>query len=163
MASLCSCTNIAIGLISFIEGTRFTPKKYIQAQEWCKANDRPVPKHLLYPRTKGFVATVQQLRKSTHVKAVYDMAIAYQHNNKFQEAPTIWESLSLNSISGKRGYKFHVHVLRFPLSELPESDAELAKWVEKRWIEKGEWLEEKREEWARTPIITGAGKQKVLA
>ena len=36
-----TCTvfaNMRIGLISFTEGTRFTPKKYAQAQEWCKAN-----------------------------------------------------------------------------------------------------------------------------
>lgn len=97
------------------------------------------------------------------MKAVYDMAIAYEHNHKFQEAPTIWESISLDSLSSKRGYRFHVHVLRYPLNELPETDAELAKWLEKRWIEKGEYLESKKEEWARLPVSTGATKQKVLA
>lgn len=97
------------------------------------------------------------------MKAVYDIAIAYEHNNKFQAAPSIWESLSLNSISSQRGYKFHAHVLRFPLSELPQTDAELAKWLEKRWMEKGQYLEEKREEWARLPVTTGSSKQKVLA
>lgn len=35
------------------------------------------------------------------------------------------------------------------MEELPESDAELAKWLERRGIEKGEYLEGKREEWAR--------------
>lgn len=44
--------------------------------------------HLLYPRTKGFVATVQRIRHAPHVKAVYDLTIAYQHNGKFFEAPT---------------------------------------------------------------------------
>lgn len=151
------------GLISFSEATRFTTKKYEQAKEWCKANDRPIPKHLLYPRTKGFVTTVQQLRKAKHVKAVYDFAIVYEHNHKFQEAPTIWESLSLNDLSGKQGYKFHVHVLRFPLEELPETDAELAKWLENRWIEKGEYLEAKKEEWARLPTAAQGSRTKVLA
>ncbi|CAG8950883.1 hypothetical protein HYFRA_00003100 [Hymenoscyphus fraxineus] len=138
-------------LISFSEATRYTPKKYEIAKEWCKENNKPLPKHLLYPRTKGFVTTVQQLRKATHVKAVYDMTIAYGHGNKFLEAPTIWESLSRGDLSGKRGYKFHVHVKRIPLVDLPMDDAGLAKWLEKRWIEKGEYLEEKREEWARQP------------
>lgn len=77
------------------------------------------------------------------------MTIAYSHQNKWHEAPTIWKSLSCGDLSGKRGYKFHVHAKRFPLDELPETDAELAKWLETRWIEKGEFLEEKREEWAR--------------
>jgi len=117
---------------------------------WCKENDRHIPKHLLYPRTKGFVTTVQHLRKAPHVKAVYDVTIAYEHNHKFLAAPEIWESLSCGSLSGKRGYKFHVDVKRIPMADLPESDAELAKWLETRWIEKGEYLEAKREEWARS-------------
>ncbi|KAL5329756.1 hypothetical protein ACEPPN_003273 [Leptodophora sp. 'Broadleaf-Isolate-01'] len=137
-------------LISFSEATRYTPKKAEAARVWCKANDRPIPKHLLYPRTKGFVTTVQHLRKAKHIKAVYDITIAYEHNHKFLEAPTIWESLSCGGLSGTRGYKFHVHLRRFPLEDLPESEAELSKWLETRWVEKGEWLEGKREEWART-------------
>ncbi|PQE04023.1 1-acyl-sn-glycerol-3-phosphate acyltransferase protein [Rutstroemia sp. NJR-2017a BVV2] len=137
-------------LISFSEATRFTPKKYEETKIWCKENNRPVPKHLLYPRTKGFVTTVQHLRKAEHVKAVYDMTIAYSRHNKFHEAPTIWESLSCGDLSGSRGYKFHVDVKRFPLDELPETDAELAKWLEQRWLAKGEFLEAKREEWSRS-------------
>jgi hypothetical protein len=140
----------AIGLISFSESTRFTPKKYEETKAWCKENDRPIPKHLLYPRTKGFVTTVQHLRKAEHMKAVYDMTIAYEHHHKFHSAPTIWESLSCGDLSGTRGYKFHVDVRRFPLDELPEDDAGLAKWLETRWMEKGEFLEAKREEWARS-------------
>jgi len=78
------------------------------------------------------------------------MTIAYEHKHRFMEAPTIWQSLSQDGMSGKRGYKFHVDVKRFPLKDLPESDAELAKWLEQRWIEKGKLLEAKREEWARS-------------
>jgi hypothetical protein len=78
------------------------------------------------------------------------MAIVYEHEHKFQGAPNIWDSLSLDNLSRKRGYKFHVHVLRFPLEDLPGNDADLAQWLEKRWIEKGEYLEEKRDEWARS-------------
>ena len=90
------------------------------------------------------------MRKAKQVKAIYDMTIAYSHHNKFHEAPTIWESLSCGDLSGKRGYQFHVDVKRFPLEDLPESEAELAKWLETRWIEKGEFLEQKREEWSRS-------------
>ncbi|KAH8592037.1 hypothetical protein B0O99DRAFT_654157 [Bisporella sp. PMI_857] len=125
-------------LISFSEATRYTPKKYEQGKQWCKENNRPMPKHLLYPRTKGFVTTVQHLRQAPHVKAVYDITIAYGHHGKFLSAPTIWESLSTNNLSGKGGYKFHVDVKRIPLTKLPQTDAELAKWLETRWIAKGE-------------------------
>jgi hypothetical protein len=78
------------------------------------------------------------------------MTIAYSRHNKFLKAPTIWESLSGGDLSGKRGYKFHVDVRRFPLEDLPETDADLAKWLETRWIQKGEYLEEKREEWSKS-------------
>lgn len=137
-------------LISFSEATRYTPKKAALAREWCLANNHPIPKHLLYPRTKGFVTTVQHLRKAKHIKAVYDMTIAYEHDHKFREAPTIWQSLSLDGISGKRGFKFHVDVKRIAIKDLPESDAELSRWLETRWVEKGEFLDAKKEEWARS-------------
>ncbi|KAK0632578.1 1-acyl-sn-glycerol-3-phosphate acyltransferase [Immersiella caudata] len=140
-------------LISFSEATRFTPKKYLESKKWCTDHKKPQPEHLLYPRTKGFVTTVQHLRKAPHVKAVYDMTIAYQRGGEWQRAPTMWETLSLPQISreqqkGGAGYKFHVHARRFPLEELPYDDEGLAKWLEERWVEKGQWLEEKRTEWA---------------
>ncbi|KAI1329650.1 1-acyl-sn-glycerol-3-phosphate acyltransferase [Xylariaceae sp. FL0255] len=137
-----------VWLISFSEATRFTPQKYEEARAWCKQNGRPLPKHVLYPRTKGFVTTVQNLRKTGHVKAVYDLTIAYQHKGKFHEAPTMWGTLHLPAISSVHGYGFHVMARRFPLGELPHTDEELAAWLEKRWVEKGNWLEEKKVEWA---------------
>lgn len=108
-----------------------------------------MPKHLLYPRVKGFVTTVKHLRKAKHVKAVYNIAIAYSHNNKFLEAPDMWDTLKLPNLTEDHGYKFEVNVRRYELSSLPESDVELAQWLEDRWMEKGEWLEEKRNVWAR--------------
>jgi len=85
------------------------------------------------------------------VKAVYDMTIAYGHGDKFLEAPTIWESLSCGRLSAGRRYRFHVDVKRILIEDLPETDVELAKWLETRWMAKGEFLEEKRVEWSKTP------------
>ena len=79
------------------------------------------------------------------------MTIAYSHNGKFLEAPTIWDSLSLPSLSGRNGYKFHIHVQRYTLIALPQTDTELAKWLETRWVAKGQYLESKKEEWASEP------------
>ncbi|KAK3363102.1 acyltransferase [Lasiosphaeria hispida] len=145
-------------LISFSEATRFTPEKYLESQRWCDAQGRPQPQHLLYPRTKGFVTTVQHLRAAPHIKAVYDLAIVYQRGTAFQSAPTMWETLSAPRLSpgqGKKkgkpnesGYRFHVHARRFPVEELPRDDEGLAKWLEERWIEKGRYLEDLRVKWA---------------
>ncbi|KAF3358097.1 hypothetical protein VDGD_03215 [Verticillium dahliae] len=137
-------------LVSFSEATRFTKKKYEQSIAWCKEAGRPQPKHLLYPRTKGFITMVQHLRQAPHVKAVYDLTIAYQHGDEWHAEPTMWDTLSVPGLSDRLGYRFHVHVRRFPLESLPEKDEDLAKWLEERWVEKGEWLEEKRVEWAAT-------------
>ncbi|KAJ6445583.1 1-acyl-sn-glycerol-3-phosphate acyltransferase [Purpureocillium lavendulum] len=135
-------------LISFSEATRFTKKKYAESLAWCKKNDRPQPRHLLYPRTKGFITTVQHLRKASHVKAVYDFTIAYRRQGgEFQEAPSMWETLSVPGLSSRCGYEFHVHTRRFPIDSIPETDDGLAQWLERLWIEKGEWLESARQSW----------------
>ena len=150
-----------VGLVNFSESTRFTQEKYEQSQLWCRETDRRQPQHLLYPRTKGFITTVQQLRQAPHVKAVYDLTIAY-HNKQdsagalgeggggsdaFQKPPSIWTTLSTAGLSDRWGYRFHVHVRRFPIESLPEKDEDLATWLEERWIEKGVWLEAKRQSW----------------
>lgn len=135
------------GLISYSEGTRFTKRKYDESLDFCKTGGRRQPMHLLYPRTKGFITTVQHLRKAPHVKAVYDFTIAYQHQGSFQKAPSIWETLSAPEISDQSGYKFHVRARRFPIDSLPTKDEDLATWLEQLWIEKGEWLEVQRQEW----------------
>lgn len=142
--------NIQKGLVSFSEATRFTPKKYEESKQWCATNGKPQPQHLLYPRTKGFIATVQHLRHASHVKAVYDLAIAYQKDGSWMVAPVFWDTLSVPGLSapGPHGFRFHVHVRRFPIEELPRSDADLARWLEQRWLDKGEWLEGLRKRWA---------------
>ncbi|CAK7568002.1 MAG: hypothetical protein SEPTF4163_005980 [Sporothrix epigloea] len=135
-------------LVSFSEATRYTPAKYAASMTWCAENDRPQPQHLLYPRTKGFITTVQHLRNSSNVKAVYDLTIAYQRGDQFRCAPSMWETLSVPNITGDKGYRFHIHARRFPLNELPDTDDGLANWLEGCWVEKGNWLEEKRLEWS---------------
>lgn len=141
----CLTRFTAVGLISFSEATRFSQRKYQESQAWCKKADRPQPMHLLYPRTKGFVAAVQHLREAPHIKAVYDVTILYRRGSDFQEVPSMWDTLSIPSLSKEAGYAFHVHARRFPIETLPYTDAELARWLERRWIEKGEWLEAQRQ------------------
>jgi 1-acyl-sn-glycerol-3-phosphate acyltransferase len=142
------------GLISFSEATRYSQRKYEESKLWCKETDRPQPKHLLYPRTKGFITTVQHLRKAPHVKAVYVMALAYSRNGQFREAPTMWDTMSLPGLSKKYGYKFHVYARRFPIEMLPAKDEELASWLEERWVDMGEWLDVKKSEWESEQIVS---------
>ena len=87
----------------------------------CKQNDKRVPRNTLYPRTKGFVATVNELRHSTHVKAVYDCTIGYAQGKKFLHAPSFWQSLSMPRIGNT--WDMHVHVDRWLLEELPTGES----------------------------------------
>ena len=133
------------GLIAYSEGTRYTPEKRLEAEKWCKAHNKRLGKHLLYPRTKGFVRSVQELRTTPHVNAVYDVTIAYaKDGHSFQEAPPFAHTLALPRLSEHR--RFFVHVTRHPLSKLPDTDEGLANWLEERWVEKGERLETLRRE-----------------
>lgn len=100
---------------------------------------------MLYPRTRGFIACVQNLRKAPHVKAVYDCTIAYadEHGRRFQHAPSFTQSLMLPGLNQR--WRFFVHVERFPIEDLPVSDEALAGWLEERWVAKGERLETLRQ------------------
>ncbi|OCK85125.1 hypothetical protein K432DRAFT_67490 [Lepidopterella palustris CBS 459.81] len=137
-----------VWLISYSEGCRFTPSRYTTGVQWCKDHDRPIMKHTLYPRMHGFVATVNTLRHTKHVRGVYDITIAYAHGKNFMEAPSFWETIATSDLS-KAGYKFYVHVDRYEMKELPETKEDLAKWLEGRWVKKGEKLEELKEKLAR--------------
>ncbi|EME88185.1 uncharacterized protein MYCFIDRAFT_184949 [Pseudocercospora fijiensis CIRAD86] len=133
-----------VWLISFSEATRYSASKRKAAEDWCLNNNKALGAHLLYPRTKGFVATVQKLRKTPHVKAVYDFTIAYAQDDKlFQVPPSFWQSLSWPNLAQK--WRLFVHVDRHELEQLPLDDEALATWLEARWVEKGERLERLRQ------------------
>jgi len=113
--------------------------------QWCKAHGKGVPRYTLYPRTRGFVAMVKELRKSSSVRAVYDLTIAYAHAGRFLEAPTMWTTLSEPRLD--QDWRFHVHAERFDIEEFASmSDKEIASWLENRWMEKSKRLERLHED-----------------
>lgn len=116
-------------LVSFPEGTRITEEKLARSRAYAERQGQPPPRHVLVPRTKGFVASVRGLRgRST---AVYDCTIGYVAG-----VPTLWQYV--------KGYArvAHLHVRRFPMSELPEDDGEVARWLLERFQEKDRLLDE---------------------
>ena len=128
------------GLISYSEAQRYTASRRLEAEKWCAENNKKLAPHVLYPRTKGFIACVRKLREAPHVKAVYDMTLAYAKGGKvFQNPPSFRQTLMQPNLD--RDWRFYVHVQRHELSKLPREDHELAKWLEDRWVEKGECLE----------------------
>lgn len=143
--------KLPIWLVTYCEGTRFTQRKCRESQEFCKARDKKELSHVLYPRHKGFYTTLSQFRGS-HVKHVYDMTLVYRdHAGHMQKAPTPVETHSCGDLS--LHYRFHLHVRRFAIVDIPEDEESVTEWLEKRWQEKDRVLESMAREWTSAGIL----------
>jgi 1-acyl-sn-glycerol-3-phosphate acyltransferase len=120
--------RIPVWLVSFAEGTRVTPEKIRKSAEWAAERGLPLTRHVLIPRTKGFVATVEGL--GDHLHAIYDVTIGYVDG-----VPTLWQYIT-GAVK-----RVHVHVRRYPVAELPRMPQELGAWLVERWQEKDELLD----------------------
>ena len=120
--------RIPVWLVSFAEGTRSTPEKLRASAEWAAEQGLEPTRHVLIPRTKGFVATIEGLGK--HLDAVYDVTIGYVDG-----VPTLWQYIT-GSVQ-----RIHVHVRRFPIESLPGLEHELRDWLIDRYREKDQLLE----------------------
>ncbi|MBI5544560.1 MAG: acyltransferase [Deltaproteobacteria bacterium] len=120
--------DVPLWLVSFPEGTRLTPQKLEAGRDYAARQGIAPLRHLLLPRTKGFVASVHGLR--SHITAVYDLTLGYERG-----VPTLWQYM--------KGYsrRAHLHARRYPIETLPVDDAGLAEWLLARFREKDELLE----------------------
>jgi 1-acyl-sn-glycerol-3-phosphate acyltransferase len=120
--------RIPLWLVSFVEGTRATPAKILASARWAAEHGIEPLRHVLTPRSKGFVATVAALRE--HLDAVYDLTIGYDRG-----VPSLWQLL-VGCVD-----RFHLHVQRIPIAALPSSEAQLRDWLLERYRVKDELLE----------------------
>ena len=120
--------RIPMWLVTFAEGTRATPEKIRASAEWARSRGIDATRHVLIPRTKGFVATIEGLED--HLTAVYDVTIGYVDG-----VPTLWQYVT------GMVHRIHVHVRRFPAEELPRLERELQGWLLARYREKDRLLE----------------------
>ncbi|KAH7557299.1 hypothetical protein ACOSP7_026902 [Xanthoceras sorbifolium] len=117
-------------LALFVEGTRFTQAKLLAAQEYAASTGLPIPRNILIPRTKGFVAAVSHMR--SFVPAIYDVTVAIP---KSSPAPTM-----LRLFKGQPSV-VHVHLKRRLMKELPETDDAVAQWCRDMFVAKDELLD----------------------
>jgi 1-acyl-sn-glycerol-3-phosphate acyltransferase len=115
-------------LVTFVEGTRIRLSKLDASQRYAAEHGLPVLAHLLTPRSKGFVATVQAL--GGHFTAVYDVTIGYVGG-----VPTLMQ--------WAKGYvrTVHLHARRYALADLPHDDEALTAWLHARFQEKDRLLD----------------------
>ncbi|KAJ8449869.1 hypothetical protein Cgig2_001525 [Carnegiea gigantea] len=117
-------------LALFVEGTRFTQAKLLAAQEYATSTGLPVPRNVLIPRTKGFVAAVNHMR--SFVPAIYDVTVAIP---KSSPQPTM-----LRLFKGQASV-VHVHIKRHKMKDLPETDDAVAQWCRDVFIAKDALLD----------------------
>ena len=120
--------EVPLWLMMFVEGTRVKPEKIVRSQAYAAEHGLPQLRHVLLPRTKGFVASVQSLRR--HAVAVYDLTIGYEVG-----VPTLWQWIK------GRVRRVHLHVRRYPLDSLPPDDEALSAWLYRRFEEKDQLLD----------------------
>ncbi|KAH1145359.1 hypothetical protein GLYMA_15G034100v4 [Glycine max] len=117
-------------LALFVEGTRFTQTKLLQAQEFAASKGLPIPRNVLIPRTKGFVTAVQSLRP--FVPAIYDCTYAVP---KSEASPTLVRIFKGISCPVK------VQIKRHKMEELPETDDGIGQWCKDAFVAKDALLE----------------------
>ncbi len=144
-------------LMFFPEGSRMSDSKRLECLEFCKKNNYPPLEHLLYPRTKGFVASINALR-SSHINVIYDMTIAYQRKSdgKFGAAPSLID-LHFGKIAD---YRIHIDVQRFEMNDLPSSDDEkaLSRWLVDRYYQKDAYLNDLKKAWSQNHDLESESK-----
>lgn len=120
--------EIPVWLMIFPEGTRMTPSKLQSSKDFAARQGLQPLRHLLIPRSKGFVASAQSLR--THVAAVYDLTIGYVDGS-----PSLSQWIS--------GQVRHVNVFarRFPMDTLPTDAEALSDWLMDRYRVKDDMID----------------------
>jgi 1-acyl-sn-glycerol-3-phosphate acyltransferase len=142
--------RLPVHLISYLEGTRVNPKKLKESHEYAAKNNLPLLEYTLLPRSKGFAASVKGLRNS-HINHVYDLTIAYYHYKRgFGSTPSLSDYL-LGRINE---YQLKVHVDRYSMDEVPETDSEISQWLvslyEKKNIRLSQWKTNWDSQWKNT-------------
>ncbi|KAK3004801.1 hypothetical protein RJ639_018427 [Escallonia herrerae] len=112
------------------EGTRFTRAKLVAAQEYAASAGLPVPRNVLIPRTKGFVAAVSHLH--SFVPAIYNISVDIP---KSESPPTMLRMFR------RQSSVVHMHIKRHLMEELPETESGIAQWCRDVFVEKDALLE----------------------
>jgi 1-acyl-sn-glycerol-3-phosphate acyltransferase len=120
--------DVPVWLVSFAEGTRGTLAKIEAGRRYAQSQGLTLTRHVLPPRSKGFVASVEGLQD--HVAAIYDVTIGY-----IDGVPNLWQLIK-GSVQ-----HIHLHVRRYPIDELPRLEDELRQWLHDRFVEKDRLLE----------------------
>ena len=121
-------------IILFPEGTNLTSKALEKSDKFAADSHRQSYKHVLHPRTTGFVHLSRGLMDRGMLGSVLDCTIAYPD-------PTTSPLTEAALLEGALPGEVHLHITRHPGAFLPSTYVGLEKWLEERWREKEAKLE----------------------
>lgn len=115
----------------FAEGTRYTKAKHEASVDFAvKAGLTPL-KHLLIPRTKGFIVCLDKLRGK--FPAIYCATMVFDTE---RGASPVFKSLILG-----RPVKAEILLERIPLEDIPEDPDKASKWLHDNFAHKDNMIE----------------------
>lgn len=114
-----------VWLLLNAEGTRFTEKKHEASIQFARERGMVELKHHLIPRTKGFTASLPQLRGKS---VILDIQLAISKDSPVK--PTIFNILNGKPIVA------HMHIRRIPLDTVPEDEEQAAEWLQELFRQK---------------------------
>lgn len=119
-----------VWLLLNAEGTRFTEQKHEASVKFARDRGMVELKHHLIPRTKGFTASLPNLRGKS---SILDIQLAISRDSPVK--PTIFNILNGKALTA------HMHVRRIPTDTLPEKEEDAAEWLQELFREKDKMQE----------------------
>eukprot|EP01133_Synstelium_polycarpum_P006246 gene6246-7239_t len=112
------------------EGSRMSAANLKDSRQFAmdRGGNVPLLDNILVPRVKGFTTAVQATRDVVDV--VYDMTAAYKRPPRG----------FLGLLYGANPTEVHIHLRRYPITDVPTSDADASAWLYARYKEKDELL-----------------------
>ncbi|XP_071506274.1 lysocardiolipin acyltransferase 1-like [Diadema antillarum] len=120
-------------LLLFPEGVNFCRVGKERSDAYAHKNDLPQYKYVLHPHTTGFSFTVDYLRETKMIDAVYDVTVGY--------CDVIPEKGELDIFNGNVPKEMQFLIQRYPIDALPQNREDLNNWCVEKWKEKERRLE----------------------
>lgn len=114
-------------ILLFPEGTNLTSESRAKSNIFAEKNNLRKYNNVLHPRTAGFVHLVHGMMERQMLTAVYDCTIAY---------PDVTPNRETDILRGNIPKRVEVHMVRYPLPQVPTTYVGLEKWVQELWREK---------------------------
>ncbi|KAI8606334.1 acyltransferase-domain-containing protein [Dissophora ornata] len=126
-------------LVVFPEGTVVSKGTRKRSAAFAEKEGLTDHRHVLLPRTSGLFVCINKLRGS--VEYLYDATVGYSgiHIGEIPQELYPLPGLYINKAQPK---EVNMHLRRFAIKDIPETEPEFIEWVRVRWQEKDDLMDE---------------------